>query len=114
VLEKDINDFNNEELKKFEEQVEKDTEEFFKSEDRKRKHLEKYDSLDFGPFWGMRVNDKGQIVKKINYNFLCIEKQPDLIDISFFDDCHNFLMDRTAELFDIAKKNIPFRIKKEI
>lgn len=109
VLETEIEKWNKEELIRFEEEINKETEEYFKSENRKLKHLEEYETCDFGLLWGYKFGGAEKTVKKINYNFYCIEKEPDLIDTSYTDEYYIFLIGLTKEFLDVARKyGIPY------
>ena len=109
-LEAEIEKWNKEALIHFEEEIKKETEKYFKSENRKLKHLEEYETYDFGLLWGYKFGGAGKTVKKINYNFYCIEKEPDLIDSSYTDEYYNFLTGLTKEFIDVARKyGIPYQ-----
>jgi len=106
-----IKSWNNEDLTAFEEQVASDTEQYFKSEDRKRKHLEEYETWDFGGLFGfgMGFREPTKKIKLINYNYFCIEKQPDLIDESYCEEYYEFLVELTEEYLTVARKyGIPY------
>lgn len=47
---------------------------------------------------------KAEKVKKINYNFYCIEKKPDLISPEIIEEYHSLVVDLFNELFQLAKK----------
>jgi hypothetical protein len=105
-----VSKWNDETLKTFEEKVEKDTEDYFKSEDRKRKHLEEYEDWDFSGLFGLFGNkQEAKKVKRINHNFFCIEKQPDLIDESYCKEYQTFLAGLAEEYLEIARRyGIPY------
>ena len=106
-----VENWNAEELKSYEEQVEKDTEQYFSSEDRKKKHLEEYETWGFGGLFGFGLGSRSDTkkIKRINYNFFCIEKQPDLIDEDFIEAYHHFLVDLGEEYLTVESKyGIPY------
>ena len=105
-----VKEWNEETLKSFNDKVKKEEDEYFKSEDRNRKHLEEYETWDFGGYLSLfgRQNEAKKI-KKINYNFFCVEDQPDLIDESYCKKYHEFLKDPANLYLDIVKKyGIPY------
>lgn len=113
-----VKKWNEESLKSFERNVERETEEYFKSEDRKRAHLEEYETLDYGLFPSFRLarglRAEAKTVKKINYNYYCIQNQPELLDESFCDDFYNFLQEVVSEYIEIAERYIKSYLKGEI
>ncbi len=99
-----ISEWNEEILKKYTETVEREEEEYAKHENRKRKHLEEYEDWDFsGLLLGMG-NSKSKKVKRINYNFYCIEKTPDLIEEAIIDDYLELINSLCHDLFEVARK----------
>lgn len=105
-----VKNWNNETLRAFEEKVEKETEDYFKSDDRKRKHLEEYEGWDFGGYLGLFGNwQEAKKVKRINYNFYCIDKQPHLIDETYCKGYQVFLDGLAEEYLEIARRyGIPY------
>lgn len=101
-------------LKNFEDRVEEETERYFKDENRKRKHLEEYEAVEntgiLSQIWGA----KPKVVKKINYNFYCIEEQPEYYDEMEIESYHNFLLELSKEYFEIADKYLTIFKKGEI
>lgn len=101
---KNIYAWNNEILKKYNETVERETDEYAQHENRKRKHLEEYEDWQFGSFlFGMGNRDPKK-VKKINYNFYCIEKKPDLISNDIVEEYHALIVELFKELIGVVKK----------
>ena len=98
--------WNEKSLKIFEETVEKDTDEYFKDEDRKRKHLEEYEVLENNGLLSSILGKIPEIVKKINYNFYSIEKQPEYFDEKQIISYHEFLTDLCKEYMEIAERYI--------
>lgn len=99
-----IAEWNSETLKKYTETVEKEGEEYAKQENRKRKHLEEYEDWQFsGLFFGLQ-NTKTEKVKKINYNFYCIEKTPDLIATEIIDEYFLLVQTLFNELVEVVVK----------
>jgi hypothetical protein len=95
-------------LKRHEEEVEKKTEEYFQSEDRKHAHLEEYTNevnsllqlwwhpqYKYNPWWNSPEKEK-----KINYNFYCIKEEPDLISdepLSQYFELVSYLIEKFKE-----------------
>jgi hypothetical protein len=99
-----ISGWNAEILKKYTEAVEKKGEEYSQQENRKRKHLEEYEDWQFsGLFFGFQ-NSKAEKVKKVNYNFYCIEETPDLITTDVVDEYLELVKPLFNELIEVARK----------
>lgn len=87
-----LDEENEKRLRKYQEEVEKKTEEYFKSDDRKRAHLEVY-TPEVMPwrYIGGTVRfsyDRlfySEPEPKTNYNFYCVEERPDLIPDEFLE-----------------------------
>jgi hypothetical protein len=99
-----INEWNEEILKKYSETVEKEGEEYSKQVNRKKDHLEEYEDWDISDSLFSPFGTKTKKTKKINYNFYCIEKTPDLIDINIVDEYYALIKSLYLELFSISKK----------
>lgn len=99
-----ISKWNEEILKKYTEIVEKEGEEYAKHENRKREHLEEYEDWNFGDFLFGMGNSKAEKVKKVNYNYYCIEKTPNLIDGAIIDDYLEVIKPLYNELYEVALK----------
>lgn len=95
--------WNDEIVKRYTETVEKESEEYAKHKNRKRKHLEEYEDWDLGFFLG-GFNKKAEKVKKINYNLYCIEKSPNLINEQIIDEYLPIVSELVDELYEVAKK----------
>lgn len=98
-----VEKWNNETLFDFEQNVKKETEKYFKDENRERKHLEEYESYDFGLFGFFGHGGKAEKVKRINYNFYCIEELPDLIDENYCKSYQVCVSDLMLLFLAIAK-----------
>jgi len=105
-----ITDWNSEILKRYTDTVEKEGEEYSKQENRKRKHLEEYEDWQFGGFLFGLQNAKAEKVKRINYNFYCIEKAPDLISTNIIDDYFTIVETLFNQLIEVVRKyGIPWK-----
>jgi hypothetical protein len=99
-----ISVWNDETLKRYDETVEKESEEYSKHENRKKKHLEEYEDWNFvGLLFGLS-NRKAEKVKRINYNFYCIEKIPDLINEIIVDEYLSIVAGLADRLYEVVKK----------
>lgn len=99
-----ITKWNNDILKKYTEAVEKKSEEYSQHENRKKKHLEEYEDWQFiGLLFGYK-NAKAEKVKKINYNFYCVEDIPDLISVEITDEYFELINSLFGELIEVAKR----------
>ncbi|SDX08870.1 hypothetical protein SAMN05444410_1091 [Hydrobacter penzbergensis] len=97
--------WNEETLKRYTEIIESEVEDYFKNENRKRKHLEEYEDWNFSfSMFGLRGKSAQEKVKRINYNFYCIEETPDLINEEIIDDYIAILKSLRNELFETALK----------
>jgi len=99
TIEAAIKKWNEETLRAFNEKVERQSDEYFKNEDRKRKHLEEYEDWDFRSALFFGVQSPAQKVKRINYNYYCVEEQPDLIDETYCKEYQVFLADLAGDYF---------------
>lgn len=97
-LQEDVSNWNRERLKEFEKQIEEKTEEYFKSDDRKRAHLEEYEGIDFGSYLMTRefIN-----IKRINHNYYCADQKLKYTDLSYIDAYRKFLLHQ-LRLFGIV------------
>ncbi|MBP6023538.1 hypothetical protein [Ferruginibacter sp.] len=92
-------------LKRYTETVEKEAEEYAKSDNRKRKHLEEYEDWNFGLLvLGLGGQRKPEKIKRTNYNFYCVEKTPDLIDEKIISDYIAVLTPLREELLEVSRK----------
>lgn len=105
-LRKKVNEWNLEIYKKYEEQVEKDGNLFFKNKTVGRNHLEEYEVNESIPSFLPIPSFLGESkkIKKINYNYYCIEKKPDLIEINYIEDYFILVENLFQTLIAIAKK----------
>lgn len=101
-------------LKGFEDRVEQETGKYFNDENRKRKHLEEYEAVENAGILSQIWGAKPKVVKKINYNFYCIEEQPEYYDEKEIESYHNFLLELSKEYFEIADKYLTIFRKGEI
>jgi hypothetical protein len=98
-----VKEWNDEELKVFEKKVSDKEEKFFQSENRKLKHLETYEkTLTLYPFFEYSRNNLDE--KAINYNFFCIEDEPDLIDEGQLDKYLEFIRGLYNDFLVIAQR----------
>jgi hypothetical protein len=98
-----VRKWNEESQAEFNELVDKDSASYFSSDDRKRKHLEKYQDYEY------RVtgfNPMGELTKvdKINHNYYCVEKEAELIDEEFIDDYQKALIQLGDNYLEVALK----------
>ncbi|WP_017258964.1 hypothetical protein [Pedobacter arcticus] len=109
-LENSVSNWNEKTLKAFEDNAEKETQDYFSKEDRKRNHLEEYEEWDFGGYLGFIGKKREHTkVKRINYNFYCIDKQPDLVDKKYCKEYQEFLKGLSDEYLEIARRyGIPY------
>lgn len=114
IDEKDIESYvkkwNEESLKDFEKQTEQETDEYLKNGNRKLKHLEEYETHEKLDLMRLISGAKPKTIRKTNYNFYCIEKQPDLINVKYIHDYHVYVSALSNYFFDIAFRYIiPYR-----
>ncbi|RWX03817.1 hypothetical protein [Flavobacterium cerinum] len=100
-----IHEYNKEKLEKFNELVETKTEEYFKSSNRQKAHLEQYEET-IHPFFGTSsmFSSGAKTVQKTNYNFYCIEDKLEYIDPKIIDDYLPFLKEQFELLKDVSNK----------
>jgi hypothetical protein len=104
-IKRSVQEWNKESLKSFEELVEKETANYFNSDERKRKHLEEFEATDFGfSAFGLGQTKTSKKIKKINHNYYCIEKQPELIDETYCKDYYNFIVELGNKYLEIANR----------
>lgn len=103
-----VDEWNKKAMDSFNKKVEKETENFFKSEDRKREHLEEYEETIYSGFGIGAIYSLGSSprkkVKRTNYNFYCVESQPDLIDVEYIEKFHAFIKELKTLYFDVVKR----------
>jgi len=97
-----VDRWNQESMIVFNENVERNSKVYFESEDRKRGHLEEYEAVDYGGILGLTFHKNPIRIKKINYNYYCVEEQPGLIDESFCDDYQKFVSDLADSIIEFA------------
>lgn len=86
-----LENWNSKQLDKFNTEIESKTDEFLRDPNRKKAHLESYESyVPIGFFTG--ISPKFTKIQKINYNFYCIEDKLKFIDISIIDEYRKFLL----------------------
>ena len=70
------------------------------------KHLEEYEEYQFSPFgiFSTVGSNSGKKVKKINYNFYCIEKLPDLIESDIIPDYLNVVQSMFDDIYNVSIK----------
>lgn len=104
-----IEKWNKKELEKYEELVNKKSEDYSKEPNRKRQHLEKYEQ-EFSPLSIFGIYDREKKREITNYNFHCIEDKLKYVDPAIIDDYLNFLKEQTTLFVDTAKKyGIPWQ-----
>jgi hypothetical protein len=97
--------WNENDLKKYSDECEKKGEEYAKHENRKMGHLQEYEideminplSFSFAP-------SNYRKAKRINYNFYCVEKEPDLINLDVLDEYLETIKPIFDEFLEIARK----------
>ncbi len=118
-----INIWNEEALGEYRELIEKKTKEYFQKEERKKyKHLEEYETYEVQGLYRFFNSNQPKKVKKVNYNYYCIEEKPDLIDLKYIDEYLELIIGLSGEFMDISAKygepwsegNIKSIIKKEV
>ena len=109
-----VKKWNYETLKKFEETIEVETEEFFKSENRLKKHLEIYEDWAYGGLIGLNFANGPKRINRTNYNFYCIEKFPELLDENYLENYYEFLIELAIEYREIANRYYIYYRKGEI
>lgn len=87
----EIQQWNAEEMTRFQGEIQKGEEQYFAHDDRKRKHLEEYEVDEYFPFLfglgSLRGNDIPIGKKKVtNYNFYCADVRSKLYDEGFVDE----------------------------
>ncbi|ANF51258.1 hypothetical protein A0O34_12375 [Chryseobacterium glaciei] len=98
--------WNNEIYEKYEEQIDKESDSFFKNKTIERKHLEEYEDYERPPLFlplqsFLSTNKK---IRKINYNYYCVEKIPELIEVKNIEDYFILADDLFQVLINIVKK----------
>lgn len=105
-----VREWNLNSMKFYNEKIEKDSDLYFSSDDRKRKHLEEYEERVFGRIpsyiFGFPNVGEPKVVKKTNYNFYCVEDKPNLIDEDFCEKYYEFIKELKIPYLDIAKKYV--------
>jgi hypothetical protein len=97
-----IRDWNQQTLDLYREAIEKSEAKFHQQDGRKRKHLEKYESVDiFAHITGRHNAPK---IQNINYNFYCVEETLKLSDESYLEQYLTFFSGLYADLFEVAAK----------
>jgi hypothetical protein len=96
-----VSHFNEKSLTKFNSEAEHKTEEYFKNDLRKLKHLEEYDGYDqMSLFLGKRLSKK----KLVNYNFYCIDNSVTYIEPEYLPELNQFLNDLENRFSELATK----------
>jgi hypothetical protein len=104
-----IEEWNKKEFEKYEELVNKKSEEYSKEPNRKRQHLETYEQ-EFSPLLIFGIYHRQKKREIINYNYYCIEDKLKYVDPAIIDDYLNFLKEQTTLFVDTAKKyDIPWQ-----
>lgn len=87
----------------FSEYVNRKSAEYFNMDDRKRKHLEEYEDWVFdGSMFGYLKAEMVK-VKKVNYNFYCVEATPELISLGIVDEYFDLINALYLQLVEIVK-----------
>jgi len=96
-----VSHFNEKSLARFNKEAEDKTEEYFRSDLRKLKHLEEFDGHDQMSFFlGKRLLKK----KLINYNFYCVDKSITYIEPEYIPELSQFLRDLESRFSQLAAK----------
>lgn len=116
---KDLNEKNTTRNNEFQEKIEKKVEEFFKHENRQKyQHLEEYGTYSYGGLFGISLGQTkpGELQKnkKTNYNFYCVEEEPNLFDLTYFEDYLTLLNKLTSEFQKVSFRYIERFDKGEI
>jgi len=98
-----IEQWNGKELEKYEELVNKKSDDYSKEPNRKRQHLEKYEE-EFSPFTIFGIYEKPEKREITNYNFYCIEDKLKYVDPAIIEEYLNFLKEQTNLFVDTATK----------
>jgi hypothetical protein len=98
-----IEEWNNKNAQHFNDTVEQKEKEFHSSPLRKRNHLEEYEEVPLPFLWGGIIKPVGKL-KKINYNFFCIDEKLLFIDPEISQQFITFLKSECNLFIDIAKK----------
>ncbi len=102
-IEGQITEWNEKRLKSFDEMINEKTEEYFKSEDRNKAHLEQYEAIDFSSYFLGYSRTKNKTTKT-NYNFYCAEEKLSYIDPGI-TETYLQLLTKQADLFiDVSVK----------
>lgn len=97
-----IEEWNNAELKKYDEHVAIKSQEYEKEPGRKRGHLEKYEQdLSLSTVFG--IYGKPKKVQKVNYNIYCVEDKLKHVDTRIASDYLLFLKEQSSLLIDTAR-----------
>lgn len=110
TLLKSINEYNSENIERFEREIEQKTDEYFKDSNRKLEHLEVYEDTEVSFLTAFRP----QKINRVNYNYYCVNEKPTLIDLDFFEDYLGFINELSEEFFQIGRKYGGKWHKKEI
>lgn len=95
-----VNRFNAESLARLEKEINDKTEEYFKSDHRKLKHLEEYESTNYLLF----DFNKSYQSKHINYNFYCAEQFLKYIEPAYIPKICEFIKSLADKFFAITSK----------
>lgn len=105
-----VDEWNKQVMIDFNIKVENDSNEYFRSDNRKMKHLEIY--KQYRP----RHQGLAQLINnefytsnefdRVNYNYYCIEDIPNLIDETFCNQFYNFINELKNQLLDISNTYI--------
>lgn len=110
-FQEDVINWNNERLAEFEQQIEEKTEEYFKSDNRKRAHLEQYEDIDFGSYLMTR---EFKNVKRTNHNFYCAEQKLRYTDLAYIESFRKLLLHQLRLFGTVAFKYLEMWQKGEI
>lgn len=91
--------FNINSLTRFENEIEEETDKYFKSKDRNRSHLEEYEGMNSGLFFLTNTYKK---TKFINYNFYCANQKLKYIEPEYIDVYFKFITTLYHKFKDIA------------
>jgi len=100
-----IKEWNQEANNEYHELVEKKTNEYFEKEERtKYKHLERYEAFEFSGLYPIFGRTDSKKVTKTNFNFYCIENEPDLIPEKYLDEYFELVSSLAKEFLEVAAK----------
>jgi hypothetical protein len=93
--------FNSDSLKRFENEIETETDKYFSSENRKLAHMEEYEGMNSGLFF---LTHAYKTEKLINYNFYCANQKLRYIEHEYIDSYFELIIGLYNKLREVAVK----------